>query len=257
MEMAFRHEHGRGRRPAPTDGSRAWRAAVALVPCLAAAAALGAGLSGCQGPGGYSLHYYGAGHACSKEAYEASGPVSLAGTLEPLQSAFDADAERPRIIALLPHLGCERGAEILREQVLDAFPSGDLRLYVIWQDIGRRGDREAARRASQHLDDPRVTCFHDASGLAGRSFARGKLPVAEAREVFLFYPAGIQWPRPASGDRAALASHARGPSDTPTTESWVHQLGRVAPETFCSPRELPGAMRARAAALIADADRPR
>jgi len=256
MEMAFRHELGRGRRPAPTTGSRALRAAAGIVSCLGLGAAV-SGLFGCQAPSGYALHYYGDGHACSKEAYEAAGPVSLEGTLEPLQAKFDEDAHRPRIIALLPHLGCERGAEILREQVLDAFPTDDLRLYVIWQDIGRRGDREAARRASEHLDDARVTCFHDASGLAGRSFARGKLPVAEAREVFLFYPAGVRWPRPASEDRASLASHVRGPSDTPTTESWVHQLGRVAPETFCSPRELPGAMRARAAALIASAERRR
>lgn len=211
--------------------------------------ALGLGLVACQGPGGGADSYYGAGTACSIESYEALGPVSLTTSLDPLRDSFDRDVERPRIIALMPHMGCERGAEILRSEVLDAFPGADLRLYVIWQDVGRRNDREAARRASGFLDDARVTCFHDGSGLAGRAFARGKLPITEAREVFLFYPAGIAWPRPGSDERARLASADAGsasdgapvpqPGATPSTETWVHRLGRVAPEKFCAPHELP------------------
>src|SRR6056297_231400 len=119
MGMALQHEQRRARRSTPRARPSARRAAAVLASCALGATGLPA-LTGCQGPGGYSVTYFGTGEACSKRAYEDAGPVCLEGTLEPLQSTFDADAERPRIIALLPHLGCERGAEILREQVLDA-----------------------------------------------------------------------------------------------------------------------------------------
>ena len=40
----------------------------------------------------------------------------------------------------------------------------------------------------------------------------------------------------------------------PKTENWVHQLGRVAPERYCTPEELPRAIRETVARLLDDAD---
>lgn len=213
---------------------------------------------GCQGPGGVARSFYGAGAGCTVQA-DRHAPVLLADSLAPLTETFDRDAEVPRVVALLPHLTGEKGAEVLRDHVLRPFAGQDLRLYVIWQDVGRARDSEAARRATAALEsDPRVTCFHDCSGLAGRAFARGKLPVAEAREVFLFYPAGTRWVggerlEPAGSDvtsRRARRARVTAGRATPDPDSWVHRLGRVVPERFCSPRELPLAMRERVQRLL-------
>ena len=56
--------------------------------------------------------------------------------------------------------------------------------------------------------------------------------------MFLFYPAGASWPR-SSDARRTLADRVR----TPATDDWVHQLGRVRPEKYCTPGDLPREMR--------------
>lgn len=202
-------------------------------------------------PAGVSRFHYGDGAQCAVESRAV--PVSLASSLDPLRCAFDQCSEVPRVVALLPHMGCERGAAILRQEVLDAHPGADLRLFVIWQDVARTPDAaQAAARATRLLDDPRVVAFHDCAGLAGRAFARGNLPVAEAREVFLFYPAGASWPKPAGARRASAV-----PEETPATDQWVHQLGRVRPEKFCTPQELPLEMREAVGRLLRQAEERR
>lgn len=214
-----------------------------LLPCLALLAA-----PACQGPAGASAFHYGDGVE-RPDAASAAELVSLDTSLEPLRDAFDAHVDVPRVLALMPHMGCERGAAILRAEVLDAHSGEDLRLFVIWQDVARRpGAAKAAARASRSLEDDRVIAFHDGSGLAGRAFARGKLPVAEAREVFLFYPAGASWPS-ASNARRTPAD----PGRTPATDDWVHQLGRVRPEKYCTPGDLPREMRLAVGRLLEQA----
>lgn len=208
------------------------------------------GLTGCQAPMGATPFAYGSAPACSSLAPEMIEPESLRTSLAPLRTAFDDHAEVPRLVALMPHMGCERGAAILRREVLDAHPDRDLALFVIWQDEARTGGAAAAARATAYLDDPRVTAFHDCSGIAGRAFARGNLPVAEAREVFLFYPAGLRWP---SSDALPMQARPVAHERPPRTDSWVHQLGRVAPERFCTPEELPRAIRRTVQRLLDDA----
>lgn len=221
---------------ASADEAPRTRRRTSLTRCFLGLALLAA--PACQGPGGVSPFHYGDGALCSVESTD-DQPTSLRTSLEPLRDAFDAHTDVPRVVALMPHMGCERGAEILRSEVLDAHRGEDLRLFVIWQDVARTPDAaQAAARASRSLDDDRVIAFHDCAGLAGRAFARGKLPVAEAREVFLFYPAGASWPT-AGGARRTAAT----PDPTPATDDWVHQLGRVRPEKFCTPGELPREMR--------------
>ena len=211
---------------------------------LAASVPRARGCARLPGPSGATTYHYGEGVAPA-----AAELVSLEASLEPLREAFDAHVDVPRVLALMPHMGCERGAAILRSEVLDAHRGEDLRLFVIWQDVARTPDAaQAAARANRSLDDDRVIAFHDGSGRAGRAFARGKLPVAEAREVFLFYPAGASWPR-SSDARRTLADRVR----TPATDDWVHQLGRVRPEKYCTP----GISRARCVSpSVASSTRP-
>ncbi|MEM9800140.1 MAG: hypothetical protein AAGA20_07435 [Planctomycetota bacterium] len=215
--------------------------------CRAALIALASLVTGaCQAPCGPSQFAYGAGASC--RTVETDDLASLETSLDPLREAFDQHCDVPRMVVLMPHVGCERGAEILRSEVLDAHADRDLRLFVIWQDLVPNPDVNAARRASRSLDDPRVITFHDCSGLAGRAFACGNLPVAQAREVFLFYPAGMRWP---SVGARRTASAVGG---TPRTDKWIHQLGRVAPERFCTPEELPAAIRATMGRLLRDVE---
>ncbi|MEM9379773.1 MAG: hypothetical protein AAGB93_07455 [Planctomycetota bacterium] len=221
--------------------SRGWQGSAMLAACAFVASA-------CQGPGGPSLYAYGGAAACKRAA--AREPKSLDASLDPLVEAFDRHSDVPRMVVLMPHVGCERGAEILRTEVLEAHPDADLRLFVIWQDLFRNGNPAAAKRASKHLDDSRVLAFHDCAGLAGRAFACGNLPVAEARELFLFYPAGLTWPR------EALRPASMGVV-TPPTERWVHQLDRVTPERFCTAEQLPLAIRLTMSRLIEEAERRR
>ena len=210
-----------------------------------------AALTGCQAPGGATPFVYGSAPTCSEAAEAELKPIPLTASLNPLRRAFDTHSEIPRVVALMPHMGCERGAEILRREVLSAHPDRDLALFVIWQDEARTGGADAAARATGYLADPRVTAFHDCSGIAGRSFARGNLPVAEAREIFLFYPAGMTWPSDGTRPMSAKPVSAERP---PQTDKWVHQLGRVAPERFCTPEELPRAIRLTVQRLLDDAD---
>ena len=216
-----------------------------LLGALSVVGSLGA----CQAPPGATTFHYGDARAVSVRSQPEPRLVSLVDSLEPLRKEFDSACEVPRVIALLPHVHCERGAELLREHVLDAYPTDDLRLFVIWQDIARSQRMPAAAaRVTENLSDRRVVGFHDGEGRAGRAFARGKLPVAEAREVFLFYPAGLRWP---TSERPK--GQPGGRDVTPDTEQWVHQFGRVSPERFCSPKELPGAMREAVKRLVEQA----
>ncbi len=224
---------------------RVVRAAKWLFGSVAAVA-----MTSCQGPNGSSSFAYGTAPACSPLLAQGQQPIPLRDSLEPLRAAFDEHSEMPRMVALMPHMDCENGAEILRREVLSAYQSEDLALFVIWQDEARTGGADAAARASGYLTDPRVTAFHDCSGIAGRAFARGNLPVAEAREVFLFYPAGLTWP--CDGSRPANARPVSS-ERPPRTDNWVHQLGRVAPERFCTPEELPQAIRRTVQHLVEDA----
>lgn len=209
-------------------------------------AAFAVSLTGaCQGPGGPTDFVYGGAAQCARVDFVE--PMALQDSLGPLQQAFDRHADVPRMVVLMPHVGCERGAEILRREVLDAHPDADLRLFIIWQDLVRNARPEAAERASRFLDDERVISFYDCEGLAGRAFATGNLPVAEARELFLFYPAGLTWPKAGAQPTSARVAMP------PRTERWVHQLGRVAPERFCTAEELPRAIRVTMDRLLEEA----
>ena len=229
-----------GQRRSPATGALLWALAL-LVPST---------VVGCQAPGGASPFAYGAAPECDEALLALDKPIPLTSTLAPLRQAFDEHSEMPRVVALMPHMGCEGGAAILRREVLSAHEGEDLALFVIWQDEARLGGAAAAARASEYLKDPRVIAFHDCGGVAGRGFARGNLPVAEAREVFLFYPAGIKWPSDGTRPRSARPV---SPERPPQTDKWVHQLGRVAPERFCTAEELPQAIRLTLQRLMDDA----
>ena len=81
-------------------------------------------------------------------------------------------------------------------------------MAVIWIDMLPSDDADAARRALELLDDPRVTHFHDTEQLAGHAWAETLGLRGPAWDVYLLFDEGATWTAPAPAPRA-----------------WFHQLG--------------------------------
>lgn len=192
--------------------------------------------------------------------------ATLGASLRPLEAAFDAHCAVPRVVALLPARceACASGVASLRRSILEAFPREPYHVFVLFERDARCEGCGAA--AVSDLVDPRVTVFRDDEGFAARAFARGLLPVAEAREVFLFYPRGMRW-RDEAPPRASPAGVEPGapglgvgarprPGDPPRADEWWHSLGRIAPERYCATLELDSTLRATMAQLLVADDAP-
>jgi hypothetical protein len=155
----------------------------------------------CQGPPATTLH--------SVQPTERP-VVRLAQSLAPLADAFDAKADMPRVVALLPTRcdRCGQGLAALERSVLQAYPRERLHVFVVLP-LGERC--EACGAAAQRgTEDARLTFFCDAEGVASRAFARGLLPLARAQDVYLLYPAGVRWPRQGSPTVEPSKSQAFG-----------------------------------------------
>ena len=190
--------------------------------------------AGCQGPPECDVHH----------AVETAPMVPIVDSLRPLAEAFDSRAEVPRIVALLPDRcdGCGAGLDSIRSGVLESFPGRDLHVFVIFP--GHLVCDGCGSKVDSILDT-RVTLFRDPEGRAARAFARGLLPVAEARQLFLFYPAGARWcdaPDPAA-EPSRLA---------PATRDWWHGLGRIAPDRYCTHYELDSTLRSTMVSLLGE-----
>ena len=103
-----------------------------------------------------------------------SGIVELGNVLD-LRAAFEADAGKTRLLVLLsPTCGtCVAGARWVREHVLDAEPSEQLRVYAVWLDQRPTDARDTIDEST--LDDPRVTQYWDGTGVTGTHFAETDL----------------------------------------------------------------------------------
>lgn len=208
----------------------------ALLLCAALAAA-------CQGP-----------PADVHAVHSAASPVvPLERSLAPLEAAFDGHADEARVVVLLP-ARCEQcacGLRAVRESILEAFPEARLHVLLVFPG-GERCDACGAP-VLHELGSARVTLFRDADGIAARAFARGLLPVAEARDMFLFYPRGMRWHDAplAPSDTSAAARAAAPAGGAPRADQWWHRLGRIAPERHCATQELDQTLRQTVEALLA------
>jgi hypothetical protein len=174
---------------------------------------------------------------------EASVPSTALGcSLDPLEFAFDAHIDVPRVVALLPVrcVDCACGLDAVRRSILRAFPDDDLHVFVVLP-AGDLCDSCGADMVGALVDE-RVTYFRDREGHAARMFARGLLPVAQASEMFLFYPRGTRWHDERIELATPAASFAPGaaaaPSAPPRAQAWWHRMGRIAPGRHCAEQEL-------------------
>lgn len=98
----------------------------------------------------------------------------------------------------------------MQQSVLEAFPSADIGVSIVWINIlGGDTEMAAKRAAAEILPDPRVHHFYDPEKRVGEAIARslGGEEGKVAWDIYLFYKAGSEW--------------AENP---PTPIAWMHQL---------------------------------
>ncbi len=138
--------------------------------------------------------------------------ISLESSLDPLIERFNADRDKPRVVAIVSATcgACVAGAIAVNESVVAAYPSADVSISIVWIDILVRDDYAAAQRMAGIFNDPRVRQFHDPNGLAGDAFAKGLLDQPPAWDIYLHYAASPQqlWV-----------------DSPPKPTDWMHQIG--------------------------------
>ncbi len=140
------------------------------------------------------------------------GIISLDRSLEPLIERFNADRDKPRVVAIVSATcgACVAGAIAVNESVVTAYPSADVSISIVWIDILVRDDYAAAQRMANIFNDPRVRQFHDPNGLVGDAFAKGLLDQPPAWDIYLLYAATPQ---------QLWVDYPPKPTD------WMHQIG--------------------------------
>ncbi len=176
--------------------------------------------------------------------------VELARTLAPLEAAFDAHADVPRVVVLLPARceACACGLAAVQASILEAFPSDPLHVFVVLP--GDAACDACGAPAAEGLFGPRVTVFRDLDRCAARAFARGLLPVSEASDMFLFYPSGLRWHDAPVTSNSTAARALPTAGGAPRADQWWHRLGRIAPDRHCAAQELDATLRQTMAMLL-------
>ncbi len=138
--------------------------------------------------------------------------ISLDSSLQPLIERFNADRDKPRMVAIVSATcgACVAGAIAVNEAVVVAYPAADVSIFVVWIDILPSDDYAAAHRVAGIFSDPRVRQFHDPNRLVGDAFAKGLLEQPPAWDMYLLYAATPQ---------QLWVDHPPKPAD------WMHQLG--------------------------------
>jgi len=170
--------------------------------------------------------------------------IPLDGSLAALEETFDRFKDVPRVVVLLPPRCevCASGLASVRINLLEAFPRRGLHVLVVL--AGGECCDACGAAVLERLEDERVTVFEDRAGVAGRAFTRGLLPVAEACDVFLFYPRGARW------SDEAVTPCEQPHANLPRAGDWWHSMGRIAPERHCTVAQLDTALQATMARLL-------
>lgn len=173
------------------------------------------------------------------EPVEAAGdpqPVSVVDALDPIREAFNANADKPRVLLLVSPVcsECVLGAEAVRKSIIDRFAESGVFAVVVWQPMLEPDDEEAARVASGIFADAPAVQFYDPERLAGWAFEREQfsrkwdevdaaLPadhwlrqVVESKpepspewDVYMVYRPGVLWE-----------------DEAPTPDAFIRHIGR-------------------------------
>ncbi len=112
---------------------------------------------------------------CGTPAAGAAGapqPVAVVDSLEPIRAAFNANADRPRIVLLVsPSCSeCVFGAEVVRQSIMDRFAASGVRAIVVWEPMLAPDSEAAARRSSGIFAGTGAVQFYDPGRRAGWAY---------------------------------------------------------------------------------------
>jgi hypothetical protein len=136
--------------------------------------------------------------------------TTLEPDLSPLSKAFNADAGRTRVLAIVSPTcdPCLRGLTAVQEQLFAQTGDPRLQPYVVWVPKVR-GQASSIAVAAQRVPDPRVRHFWDARGRLMNAYQEVLGIGEDAWDVFLVYGPDTRW----DGTRP------------PAPRLWMHQLG--------------------------------
>ena len=119
----------------------------------------------------------------------------LAASAESLKAQFNADSAKTRLVVVLAPTcpTCRISAHLLEKYDLRAIADDRLRVYVVWQPVFPRDNREAVDDAAALLQDARVTHFW-ADDVAATAFYKSYLKLEhQVFDVAFLYPPGAKW----------------------------------------------------------------
>jgi hypothetical protein len=122
--------------------------------------------------------------------------VELGGSTASLRETFNRDARKVRLLLILsPTCGlCRMGARMTARYILDLTQRDDLRVYVVWEKVGKEDSAESAEEASRMLADSRVQQFWSPERVAGQAFKTAiGLTTQPAASVYLAFGADQAW----------------------------------------------------------------
>ena len=163
--------------------------------------------------------------------------ITLSGSIESFLSAFNADVNIPRFVAILsPTCGaCRHGAEAIKETLSGDARDGKLRLFVVWAPMLAPDNDASALEAVGLFSGVAVSQFYDPDRRLGDVFRKDVFPRA-ADEMRQSLPHGHYLEASLAGrsndtpewdiymffDAATVWTSA-----TPRPRHWVRQIARV------------------------------
>lgn len=181
--------------------------------------------------------------SCCAEATEARDQTPreltvLGDDLSPVRAAFNAQADRWRVVSLVSPTcsECVYGAEAVRKEIVDRYPAAKVSAVSIWIPMIATDNEQAARRSATIFPTDRGPQFYDAQQRVGWAYARHTFAgfIRRARESL---PQGHhleeafadreQSERPQWDLYMLYAPGVRWTDDPPMPTHWIRHCGRT------------------------------
>jgi uncharacterized protein YceK len=104
----------------------------------------------------------------------ATQPVAVVDSLALIKSAFNAHADKPRVVLLVSPAcsECVLGAQAVRKSIVDRFAERSVYAIVVWQPMLETDNEAAAKKASAIFDGTTAVQFYDPERIAGWAYER-------------------------------------------------------------------------------------
>lgn len=217
--------------------------------------------------------------ACCNPAEAPTGtpqPVTVVDSLEPIKTAFNANADKPRALLLVSPTcsECVFGAEVVRKSIMDRFAANGVYAVVVWEPMLKPDNEAAARQSSGIFAGVPATQFYDPDRHAGWAYERehfaGKWNEVETAlpsdhwlrhtvdrkpdpspewDVYMLFKPGVRWesqsPKPDAfirhigRDEHGVSRYWRDRFNTPPTTGDLHEaMERMGRDMLGSPHAM-------------------